>query len=89
MHRYQVGFRADSNRPLYVLRYLLTVALSITGVCTPVFAAAEDYAEQWGPAIGSTLPVLEAYDQSGQLRTLDNLTGQRGLLLFLNRSADW
>lgn len=50
---------------------------------------ADDYAAQWGPEIGSQLPVLEAYDQAGKLRTLENLSGERGFLLFLNRSADW
>ncbi len=50
---------------------------------------AEPYAEQWGPPLGKPLPLLEAYDHSGQLRGLENLAGKRGLLLFLNRSADW
>jgi hypothetical protein len=35
------------------------------------------------------LPVLEAPDQTGTVRTLDDLAGDHGLLLFLNRSADW
>jgi hypothetical protein len=52
------------------------------------FANAE-YSDDWGPEAGSALPVLEAPDQNGQIRTLDNLSGNQGLLLFLNRSADW
>jgi hypothetical protein len=52
-------------------------------------AMAGEYSEGWGPAVGSPLPVLEANDQAGQPRTLDNLAGEQGLLLFLNRSADW
>jgi len=48
-----------------------------------------DYAEDWGPEAGSTIPVLEAIDQDGELRTIDSLSGSQGLLLFLNRSADW
>ena len=48
-----------------------------------------EYAHDWGPAIGSRLPVLEAPDQTGKIRTLDDLSGEQGLLLFLNRSADW
>ena len=51
--------------------------------------AADDYAATWGPAVGTKLPVLQALDQSGTPRTLDNLTGEQGLLLFLSRSADW
>ena len=52
-------------------------------------ASAADYVDAWGPAVATTLPLLEAYDHEGQLRTLENLVGERGLLLSLNRSADW
>ena len=52
-------------------------------------AANADYVEDWGPEVGSEIPLLEAFDQDGELRTLDSLTGNQGLLLFLNRSADW
>jgi hypothetical protein len=48
-----------------------------------------EYADEWGPADGSTVQLLEAYDQDGELQTLDSLSGSQGLLLFLNRSADW
>lgn len=51
--------------------------------------AADRYAEQWGPALGSTLPLLAAADQDGNARSLGNLSGKNGLLLFFNRSADW
>lgn len=54
-----------------------------------VGAGHADYAAEWGPSVGSTLPVLEARDQDGNLRNLANLSGKRGFLLFLNRSADW
>ena len=36
-----------------------------------------------------TPPLLEAPDQNGVVRTLADLSGEQGLLLFLNRSADW
>ena len=62
--------------------------LSLAGL-SATFAVADEYSEQWGPTLGSELVVLEAFDQSGQMRTLTDLTGERGLLLFLNRSADW
>ncbi len=52
-------------------------------------AVAQDYAGAWGPALGSTLPALEAPDQAGNPRSLDDLAGEQGLLLFLVRSADW
>jgi hypothetical protein len=68
--------------------FLLQGLLIGTGLIANV-AIADDYSDQWGPEIGSDLPVLEAFDQAGTLRTLDNLSGAQGLLLFLNRSADW
>ncbi len=52
-------------------------------------ALGDEYTKQWGPPLGESVPVLEAYDHNGALRTLDNLTGARGLLLSMNRSADW
>ncbi len=54
-----------------------------------IATAEDDYATGWGPAIGSALPVLDAPDQSGARRTLADLSGDQGLLLFLSRSADW
>jgi hypothetical protein len=50
---------------------------------------ASEYSTSWGPEIGSTPPLLAAPDQTGTVRTLADLAGERGLLLFLNRSADW
>ena len=52
-------------------------------------AGAEEYARVWGPPIGSKLPLLEAQDQTTELRRFSDLKGKRGLLLFMNRSADW
>ena len=51
-------------------------------------ALADEFSESWGPAIGTPV-TLEAPDQTGVLRSLDDLAGEQGLLLFLNRSADW
>ena len=42
-----------------------------------------------GPAIGATIPRFEARDQSGRLRTFDDLKGPNGLMLVFVRSADW
>ncbi len=52
-------------------------------------SAHAEYADEWGPQPGTALPLLEATDQDGQIRTLADLSGDQGLLLFLNRSADW
>ena len=39
--------------------------------------------------MGASAPAIAALDQSGAERSLDSLAGERGLLLFLVRSADW
>ena len=52
-------------------------------------ALADDYADGWGLPVGAPAPAISALDQSGAARSLDSLAGERGLLLFLNRSADW
>jgi len=71
--------------PLYIFAVMLTLG------ATPQSSAVEtdSYADEWGPAVGSQIPVLEATDQSGAARSLDNLAGEHGLLLFMVRSADW
>ena len=70
-------------------RRLMGVLLSMAGLGATAASWADGYADTWGPDVGSVLPLLEAPDQTGRLRTLDNLSGEHGLLLFLNRSADW
>jgi hypothetical protein len=67
---------------------IVWVLISIAGL-SATLASASEYSDGWGPPAGSALPVLEAYDQAGELRSLENLVGERGLLLFLARSADW
>ena len=60
------------------------VALLLAGTVS----AQQDYAAGWGPAVGASVSI-EAPDQTGAVRTLGDLAGERGLLLFVNRSADW
>ena len=52
-------------------------------------ALADDYADGWSLPLGTPAPAISAPDQSGAPRSLDSLAGERGLLLFLVRSADW
>ena len=47
------------------------------------------YQEGWGPPVGAALPILAAEDQRGVKHQLASLAGERGLLLFFVRSADW
>ena len=54
------------------------------------FAVADSqYAAAWGPAVGSTAPMLAATDQAGNQQSLDTLKGTNGLLFVFNRSVDW
>jgi len=50
-------------------------------------ASAQDVA--WGPEVGSSLPALEAPDETGRARQLADLAGDNGLLLVFSRSFDW
>ena len=44
---------------------------------------------QSGVAVGDEAPPFTLPDQTGARRTLEELTGERGLLLAFVRSADW
>lgn len=50
---------------------------------------ATEYQDAWGPPLGSALPSIAALDQANASRELASLSGERGLLLFAVRSADW
>lgn len=53
------------------------------------FTAAQNDGYQTGPAIGAKVPDFQLPDQRGQLRSLQQLMGPKGLLLVFSRSADW
>lgn len=52
-------------------------------------SAASAQTHTLGPAIGATLPMIEAPDQDGATRSLSSLAGPNGLVLLVTRSADW
>ncbi|MEQ8859898.1 MAG: hypothetical protein RIC56_14740 [Pseudomonadales bacterium] len=83
--------RPESERPAGNRRGSGAAALALLLVFLGATARAAEpaYVDAWGPAVGSELPLLEALDQDGERRTLADLSGRQGLLLFLNRSADW
>lgn len=57
--------------------------------CFWLNAGAQDF--NWAPdfPVGTNIPMLEAPDQDGKVRALDDLTGDKGLVLVFNRSFDW
>lgn len=75
-------------------RIPLAVVLGVLAVSS---SASEDvaddeatgYAADWGPAIGTAIPEIETRDSQGMSRDFASLTGDRGLLLVISRSADW
>ena len=64
--------------------WLAGTMLALTGA-----AWAASFVDSWGPEVGTTAPVIEAEDQDGTVRDLASLSGERGVLLVLSRSADW
>ncbi len=52
-------------------------------------ASAQDYVWASDFPVGASIPEISAQDQNGQLRTFDDLKGDKGLLFMLSRSFDW
>jgi len=54
-----------------------------------IAAAAQDFV--WAPdyPVGSEIPSISAPDQNGDVQTLAELSGDKGLVLVLSRSFDW
>lgn len=71
-----------------MLKLIKAIPLLLITLFT-VSAAAQDWT--WAPDFpeGSQLPPISAQDQSGTVRTLADLSGEKGLVLVLSRSFDW
>jgi peroxiredoxin len=65
----------------------LTGLLVVASLSFAAPAAAQTH--NVGPAVGATLPAIEAQDQDGARRNLASLAGQNGTVLLVTRSADW
>ncbi len=52
-------------------------------------AVAQDFV--WAPdfPVGTAVPPIEALDQNGELKTLEQLNGEKGVLLMFSRSFSW
>ncbi|MCP2671531.1 hypothetical protein NHF40_11400 [Maricaulaceae bacterium EIL42A08] len=50
--------------------------------------AAMEAAAEFGPAVGSIAPEFVVTDATGQVRTLANLSGENGVVIYFNRSLD-
>ncbi|MEM7077465.1 MAG: hypothetical protein AAF513_02450 [Pseudomonadota bacterium] len=69
-------------------RWLLGLGLTLSLAATHAVAD-DEYARQWAPPVGTPMPAFSAPDQNNQPQTFESISGEHGLLLILNRSADW
>lgn len=69
-------------------RLIFSMLLSMLFIMSPV-GFAQDW--EWAPKfkVGDQFPPISAPDQNGERRTLADLVGEKGVVLFLNRSFDW
>ena len=67
-------------------RVLLIMALA---TAPGMLLAQDDYV--WAPdfPVGSQIIEISAQDQDGNVRSFDDLKGEKGLLFMLSRSFDW
>ena len=65
---------------------LVTMAVAVGGAQQP--APAVD-TSKLGPQVGAMVPPLSGTDQFGTPQTLASLSGPKGLMLVISRSADW
>lgn len=68
------------------LRALL-ISVSLLMVTSPAMTQEWVWAPDFDP--GDPLPAISAPDQNGNIKTLADLTGEKGLVLVLSRSFDW
>ncbi|HBN15655.1 MAG: hypothetical protein CMQ46_07035 [Gammaproteobacteria bacterium] len=68
---------------LFKLVFCAMFALSATVSLAQEFVWAPDF------PVGSEIPAISAQDQTGEVRTLADLIGEKGLVLVLSRSFDW
>lgn len=55
-----------------------------------VHATAQDeFSNSWGPEIGSQMPVFSLPDTANEDKSLHDVMGDKGALIFFNRSTVW
>ncbi len=61
----------------------------VLSVLAASLALGSDYSSEWGPPTGTNIPAGGFTSHIGETRTFRGLMGDKGLLIFFNRSADW
>ncbi len=64
------------SQPVYSTEFLTDIPMGSRGMVS-------------GPEIGERIPDFEAYDQNGDLVSLDEVMGPNGAMVVFHRSADW
>ncbi len=85
--------RARSGALTASLAGALALAAALPLLSDPVHAqaaeAAAEAAAPFGPEVGETAPAVSLRDSTGETRTLADLAGEAGLVVYFNRSLDW
>lgn len=76
---------------IQLLRRTFLAGLTTTLLSLLFLASSQAQEFIWAPQlpVGSALPPLSAQDQTGTLRSLQDITGEKGLVLVMSRSFDW
>jgi hypothetical protein len=61
----------------------------VLSVLAASLALGSNYSDEWGPLAGTYIPAGGFTSHIGETRTFRGLMGDKGLLIFFNRSADW
>jgi len=61
----------------------------LAAVLMAAMASPPEAAFDPGPPVGAPLPAFSAPDQTGRVRSFEDLRGPEGLVLVFFRSADW
>lgn len=86
--------RGESVSVMNVKRLLAPSALAALVSVTVAVGVAQQPApavdtSKLGPQVGSVVPPVSGTDQFGKPQTLASLSGPKGLMLVMSRSADW
>ena len=76
---------------LQLLRRTIRAGLPAFGLSLVLLQSAQAQEFIWAPQlpVGSALPAISAQDQTGTVRSLQEISGEKGLVLVLSRSFDW
>ena len=72
-----------------VLKPISLLCSGLLAFATLNVTADSNYADVWGPSVGSIAPMLQGSNHSGTTLGFADLKGPKGLLFVFNRSVDW